>query len=90
MKGDLINIGGNIGYIIRPSDRGKGCATIQLQLLLEKAKDLGLDRVLVTCRENNIGSKKIIEKCLGEQDESVPSKYPNIMELRYWINTKKK
>ena len=88
MKGELINIGGNIGYAIRPSERRKGYATIQLQLLLEKAEELGLEKVLVTCRDNNIGSKKTIEKCLGEQDKSVPSRYPNVMELRYWINTK--
>ena len=30
--------------------------------------------------------EKTIENCLGEQDSSVPSKYPNIMELRYWIH----
>lgn len=88
LKGELINIGGNIGYAIRPSERRKGYATIQLQLLLEKAKELGLEKVLVTCRDNNVGSRKTIEKCLGEQDKSVPSRYPNIMELRYWINTK--
>ena len=60
-----------------------------MQLLLEKANELGIDKVLVTCRDNNIGSKKTIEKCLGEPDKSVPSRYPNIMELRYWIPTKK-
>lgn len=86
LKGQLINIGGNIGYAIRPTERRKGYGTIQLQLLLEKAKVLGLNKVLVTCRENNIGSKKTIENCLGEQDTSAPSKHPNIMELRYWIN----
>jgi len=86
LKGQLINIGGHIGYGIRPTERRKGYGTIQLQLLLEKAKELGLDKVLVTCRENNIGSKKTIENCLGEQDSPVPSKYPNILELRYWIH----
>ena len=75
-------------YGFSPSERRKGYATIQLQLLLEKAEELGLEKVLVTCRDNNIGSRKTIEKCLGEQDKSVPSRYPNIMELRYWINTK--
>ena len=89
LKGNLVNIGGNIGYVIRPSERKKGYATIQLQLLLDKAYELGLDKVLVTCRDNNIGSRKTIEKCFGEQDTSVPSRYPGIMELRYWVKTKK-
>ena len=88
LKGQLINIGGNIGYSIRPTERRKGYATIQLKLLLEKASGMGIDKVLVTCRDNNIASRKVIEKCSGIQDVSVPSRYPNIMELRYWINTK--
>ena len=88
LKGQLINIGGNIGYSIRPTERRKGYATIQLKLLLEKASKMGIDKVLVTCRDNNTASRRVIEKCSGMQDVSVPSRYPNIMELRYWINTK--
>lgn len=89
IKGQLINIGGNIAYAIRPSERGKGYGVLQLKLLLEKAKELGLDKALLTCRENNIGSKKTIEKCLGVADYKVPSRFPNIMELRYWIELEK-
>lgn len=37
--GDLINVGGNFAYAIRPSERGKGYGTIQLKLLIEKAKE---------------------------------------------------
>lgn len=88
LKGNLINIGGNIGYAIRPSERKKGYATKQLGLALEKANEYGLEKVLITCRDNNIGSKKTIEKYMGEEIEPVPSNYPNIMELRYWVNTK--
>ena len=58
------------------------------ELKAKLEKELGLEKVLVTCRDNNVGSRRTIEKCLGEQDKSVPSRYPNIMELRYWINTK--
>ena len=86
LKGNLINIGGNIGYGIRPSERRKGYGTIQLQLVLKEAKKLGLSKVLVTCRDNNIASKKTIEKCGGIKDDSVPSTIPEIMELRYWID----
>ncbi len=83
--GNLINIGGNIAYAIRPSERKKGYGTIQLKLLLEKAKELGLEKVLITCRENNVGSKKTMEKFIGEADTLVPSMKDNIMEYRYWI-----
>lgn len=86
LKGDLINIGGHIGYAIRPSERGKGYGIIQLRLVLEKAYDLGIKDVLVTCRENNIGSKKTMEKCIGHSDTLVDSRYPGIKEYRYWID----
>lgn len=88
LKGQLINIGGNIGYSIRPTERGKGYGKIQLKLAIEKASELGLDKVLVTCRENNIASKKTIESCLGVADTPVPSRTEGIMELRYWIDSK--
>lgn len=89
LKGMLVNIGGNIGYSIRPSERRKGYGTIQLKLAVEKARELGLNRVLVTCRENNLGSKKTIEKCFGEADTPVPSRTPGTLELRYWIDVEK-
>lgn len=88
LKGQLINIGGNIGYSIRPTERGKGYGKIQLKLAIEKASELGLDKVLVTCRENNIASKKTIESCFGVADKPVPSRTEGIMELRYWIDSK--
>ena len=84
--GELVNVGGNFAYAIRPSERGKGYGTIQLKLLIEKAKEFGLEKVLVTCRENNIGSKKTMEKFIGEADTLVPSIHDGIMEYRYWIN----
>ncbi len=88
LKGNLLNIGGNIGYGIRPTERGKGYGTIQLQLLLEKAAEIGLNKVLLTCRDNNDSSRRLIEKLGGIKDYSVPSKIPGILELRYWIDIK--
>ncbi len=89
LKDDLINIGGNIGYVIRPSQRGKGYGTTQLMLILNKAYELGLEEVLLTCRENNNGSKKTIEKCSYRAVEPVQSRTPGILELRYWVDVVK-
>ncbi len=89
LKGDLINIGGHVGYAIRPSERGKGYGTIQLRLVLEKAYEMGIKEVLVTCRENNVGSRKTMEKCVGYSDSLVDSFYPGIKEYRYWIDCEK-
>ena len=53
---------GHIGYGIRPSERQKGYATEQLRLALEKCAELGIKKVHVGCDEDNIGSKRTIEK----------------------------
>ena len=84
---ESMKIGGNISYAIRPSERKKGYATLQIKLLVEKARELGLDKILVTCRENNIGSYKAIINCNGIEDEPTNSRFPNIKERRFWINT---
>lgn len=84
----LIKYGGHIGYAIRPSERAKGYGSIQLKLLLEKAYELGINQVLITCRENNIPSKLIIDSCIGRPDYLTDSMYPGIREYRYWIDVK--
>lgn len=85
LKGALINRGGNIGYLVRPSERKKGYGKILLLLALKKARDLGLEKVLLTCRNDNIGSIKVIESNDGiyendYYDESLGKTY-----RRYWI-----
>lgn len=57
--------GGHIGYSVVPDERKNGYGTIILSLLLEEAKKLGINEVLVICDKNNIGSIKVIEKNNG-------------------------
>ncbi|HEY0428779.1 MAG TPA: GNAT family N-acetyltransferase [Pyrinomonadaceae bacterium] len=66
LNAELETEGGHIGYAVRPSARRRGYGTLILRLTLEKAKNLGLKRVLVTCDTDNVGSSKIIEKNGGE------------------------
>lgn len=82
----LKEIGGHIGYNIRPSERRKGYGTEQLSLCLLKAKELGLDKVLVTCLNNNEGSKRIILANGGIYERD--SKDRNKVIERYWIELK--
>jgi predicted acetyltransferase len=58
----LMNFGGHIGYSVRPSAWNRGLGTIQLALLLKKAKKMGLKTVRITCFEENAASAKVIEK----------------------------
>lgn len=81
----LIAEGGHIGYMIRPSERKKGYGTLILSLVLEKARERGMDRVLVTCDDDNIGSSRIIEKNGGVPDEPSISPRTGRRTLRYWI-----
>lgn len=56
-----------------------------MKLALEKARDIGLEKVIITCRNDNIGSTKVIESNGGKYenvyyDESLEKNYK-----RYWI-----
>ena len=82
----LLKMGGHIGYEIRPSRRKQGYGTEILGLGLEKAKELGLRRVLVTCDEDNIGSKKIIEHNGGQFENAIEMEGDTVKKLRYWID----
>lgn len=81
----LIKIGGHIGYGVMPNHRRKGYATKMLAQSLEFARELKLEKVLLTCDDTNLGSIKTIEVCGGklenivEQKEGLPPKH------RYWI-----
>lgn len=61
----LLVEGGNIGYDVRPSERRKGYATAMLRQVLEEARSLGLERVLITCDEDNIASARTAESAGG-------------------------
>lgn len=74
---------GHIGYGIRPSARGRGLATWALGQILQQARGLGMDRVLVVCAADNIASAKTIEHNGGALEEI--RHYQQGSVLRYWI-----
>ncbi|MGI8588615.1 MAG: GNAT family N-acetyltransferase [Chloroflexia bacterium] len=81
----LRRFGGHIGYDIRPTKRRMGYGVKQLALALPYARALGLSEVLITCDEDNIGSRKIIEQNGGRFERAV--KVPGEpTKLRYWIH----
>lgn len=82
----LTKIGGNIGYDIRPSKRGKGYGNKILEFALQKAKELGIRRVLITSDIRNIASRKIIEKHGGILENQIFNPEMGFDALRYWID----
>ncbi|WP_257348503.1 GNAT family N-acetyltransferase [Pseudalkalibacillus decolorationis] len=80
----LLNIGGHIGYGVRPSERRRGYATKILEESLQKTADLGLEKVLVTCNKDNKGSERTILKNGGVLENEFSEEDGNIVR-RYWI-----
>ena len=61
----LAELGGHIGYDVRPSARRQGVASTALRDVVRRAGELGLTEVLVTCDENNVGSRRTAESAGG-------------------------
>ncbi len=57
-----------------------------LGLALEKCKEFGLKNVMITCKENNIASSKVIESNGGALKEVLYVPEENCNFKKYWIN----
>ncbi|MDT8715363.1 GNAT family N-acetyltransferase [Clostridium sp. 19966] len=51
--------GGHVGYAIRKSERNKGYGTILLRFIIEEARKMNLEKVLLTVRNENKSSIKV-------------------------------
>lgn len=80
----LLLSGGHIGDGVRPSERRKGYATEIIGLGLKECKKLGIDKVLMVCDKDNIGSKKSIIHNGGVLENEV--EVDGEVLQRYWID----
>lgn len=75
----LLEHAGHVGYSVAPSHRGRGHASRALALAVRRAGELGLDRVLVTCDDDNVASAATIESAGGVLEDVRGGK------RRYWL-----
>ena len=79
----LRDVGGHIGYGVRPSERRKGYADLMLKEVLVLALERGMERVLITCNQGNTGSEKVIISNGGKLENVIED--GDEMVARYWI-----
>jgi predicted acetyltransferase len=77
----LLEMGGHVGYDVRPSARRRGHATEMLRQTLEFAHLMGIDPALITCKVDNIGSRTVIERNGGVLEDERAGR------LRFWVPT---
>jgi predicted acetyltransferase len=80
----LSTVGGHCGYSVRPSFRGHGYAKVMLKLLLECAFKRNIKKILITCDDTNIASKKTILACGGVLENQIDDN--GVLCDRFWIN----
>ena len=77
--------GGHIGYCVRPCERQKGYGKQMLRQVLNKCTEAGLNRVMITCDENNTASEKTILSGGGIYEKTVWSDQLSAYMKRFWI-----
>lgn len=82
----LLNYGGHIGDGVRPSERKKGYATKIIGLALKECQKLNIDKALLVCDKDNIGSAKSIKNNGAILENEIVKDGKTIQ--RYWIEIK--
>lgn len=76
---------GHIGYSVRPSERRQGYAKKMLKMVLPFCREIGLEKVLISCSDGNIGSEKTILSNGGVYESTVLEPNSNRYLKRFWI-----
>ncbi len=81
----LLERGGHIGYSVAKAYRRNGYAKQMFAQVLPYCKSLGLNKILITCSDNNMPSVKLIEHFGGQLESSFFDDQKNEKVLRYWL-----
>lgn len=76
---------GHIGYSVRPSERGKGYAKEMLKAALRFCREIGIEKILISCIAGNIASEKTILANGGVYETTVYEPTHNIYLKRFWV-----
>ena len=90
LNSGLLKYGGHIGYGVAPKHRGNGYAAKMIEMSMPFMKEVGIDRALITCVEENVASAKSIINAGGvleNEVEIIRNGMPKIGQ-RYWVNVK--
>lgn len=82
----MLRFGGHIGYGIRPTERRKGYNKINLYLGMLEAKKVGLEKVMLDCDVNNLGSDKTLKALGGKLERTEVDPSDGILTNVYWFN----
>lgn len=80
----LREYGGHVGYVVRPAYPRRGYATEILRQGVDRARERGIEAVLVTCDDTNVASARVIER-VGGVLASVIEDPDGARVRRYWI-----
>ncbi|MGC0143833.1 GNAT family N-acetyltransferase [Pseudactinotalea sp. Z1732] len=82
----LLQVGGHVGYAVRPAFRRRGYATRILELSLAELRRAGVQRALVTCDDDNAASAAIITRRGGVLEDMRRESPGVVPKRRYWID----
>ncbi|NUP26494.1 MAG: GNAT family N-acetyltransferase [Nocardia sp.] len=80
---DYVRWAGHIGFGIRPAARRRGLAGWALARMLDRARELGIDRLLLVCAVGNVASARTIQSAGGVFEEVRDTDLGPAQ--RYWI-----
>lgn len=78
--------GGHIAYTVRPSERRKGYVKEMMRQVLQKGKEMGIDKIMISCNDDNVISEKVILSNGGVYERS--AKHDGVVTKIFWIDNR--
>ena len=85
LNAELAELGGHIGYTVRPSWRARGLAKAMLRQVLQTPKAREIGRLLLTCAPDNLASNRTIQANGGTLERTIFVERVARMTNHYWI-----